>query len=207
MDTFEGDNEDPLSLHKYLYCHDNPVNKIDPSGHDGIELAIDFGMMGIMASMPNIVTVGKAVETLPEQGEKILIDRFNLAKTYLESRNVQHHGKNAASCIGVNQPIANFMSPLPSPWICRLEHRSHWYGFPISTLADHWAVVCRTGQGPTFRQLLFDYWGDRPAGENPNLWFRSHYEGILPGSYDIRMPRKQAPCDYGYLSIIPVGAN
>lgn len=26
MDTFQGYNEDPLSLHKYLYASDNPVN-------------------------------------------------------------------------------------------------------------------------------------------------------------------------------------
>jgi len=32
MDSFAGNNEDPQSLHKYLYCHANPVNAIDPSG-------------------------------------------------------------------------------------------------------------------------------------------------------------------------------
>jgi len=33
MDTFEGDQEQPLSLHKYLYCRADPVNGSDPSGH------------------------------------------------------------------------------------------------------------------------------------------------------------------------------
>jgi RHS repeat-associated protein len=32
-DSFEGNNEDPLSLHKYLYVADNPVNNTDPSGN------------------------------------------------------------------------------------------------------------------------------------------------------------------------------
>jgi hypothetical protein len=32
MDTFQGNNEDPLSLHKYLYCQDEPIDGTDPSG-------------------------------------------------------------------------------------------------------------------------------------------------------------------------------
>jgi RHS repeat-associated protein len=33
MDTNEGKTEDPISLHKYLYAGDNPVDHLDPSGH------------------------------------------------------------------------------------------------------------------------------------------------------------------------------
>ena len=32
MDSFAGSPQDPQSLHKYLYAHNNPVNNIDPSG-------------------------------------------------------------------------------------------------------------------------------------------------------------------------------
>jgi RHS repeat-associated protein len=32
MDSFAGNMQDPQSLHKYLYCHADPVNKLDPSG-------------------------------------------------------------------------------------------------------------------------------------------------------------------------------
>ena len=33
QDEYEGTNEEPQSLHKYLYAHNDPVNKIDPSGN------------------------------------------------------------------------------------------------------------------------------------------------------------------------------
>lgn len=32
MDPFPGNNQDPQSLHKYLYVHCNPINGLDPSG-------------------------------------------------------------------------------------------------------------------------------------------------------------------------------
>jgi len=34
MDSFEGSGDDPLSLHKYLYAGNEPINRIDPSGRD-----------------------------------------------------------------------------------------------------------------------------------------------------------------------------
>ena len=32
MDSYEGDQTKPISLHKYLYAHGDPVNNADPSG-------------------------------------------------------------------------------------------------------------------------------------------------------------------------------
>lgn len=32
-DSYAGKNEDPLSLNRYTYCHNNPIIGIDPSGH------------------------------------------------------------------------------------------------------------------------------------------------------------------------------
>jgi len=33
VDPFSGNYSDPQSLHKYLYCHANPINALDPSGN------------------------------------------------------------------------------------------------------------------------------------------------------------------------------
>jgi RHS repeat-associated protein len=33
MDPYAGNTHDPQSLHKYLYCHANPINRLDPTGY------------------------------------------------------------------------------------------------------------------------------------------------------------------------------
>ena len=47
MDTEEGDDDNPLSLHKYLYASASPVNRIDPSGNDDFDMA----SLGVSESM------------------------------------------------------------------------------------------------------------------------------------------------------------
>jgi RHS repeat-associated protein len=32
LDPYAGNMQDPQSLHKYLYCHNNPINGVDPTG-------------------------------------------------------------------------------------------------------------------------------------------------------------------------------
>jgi RNA polymerase sigma factor (TIGR02999 family) len=46
MDSFEGTHVDPLSLHKYLYAHANPINGWDPSGHE-------FNLVGTLSAVAN----------------------------------------------------------------------------------------------------------------------------------------------------------
>ncbi len=55
-----GNNEDPLSLHKYLYGADNPVDNDDPSGNDFESL--DVGdILSSFDAFPNLVTVKQAL--------------------------------------------------------------------------------------------------------------------------------------------------
>jgi hypothetical protein len=49
-DSYEGQSEDPASLHKYLYAASDPVNKIDPSGNSFLGQMYSIGsMMTVLA--------------------------------------------------------------------------------------------------------------------------------------------------------------
>ncbi len=44
-----GSNDDPISLHKYLYANADPVNNTDPSGHDSLgELMVSAGIESML---------------------------------------------------------------------------------------------------------------------------------------------------------------
>jgi RHS repeat-associated protein/uncharacterized repeat protein (TIGR01451 family) len=50
MDTYEGDPQAPLSLHKYLYAGANPVDHFDPSGKD-------FELGSVTTALGNALTI------------------------------------------------------------------------------------------------------------------------------------------------------
>jgi RHS repeat-associated protein len=56
MDSYEGSQSDPLSLHKYLYCNADPANLRDPGGHDGTlgELLVSTFIDTTLASMVSV---------------------------------------------------------------------------------------------------------------------------------------------------------
>lgn len=81
MDTFAGNNEDPLSLHKYLYCQDNPACLTDPLG---LEVSVYTHIVFYWApvwrhanirlypdatnDIPNILLQGQKWQTDPKDG-------------------------------------------------------------------------------------------------------------------------------------------
>jgi RHS repeat-associated protein len=54
MDTYEGDAESPLSLHKYLYASANPADRVDPTGYE--DLASLTVALGIGATIGGYAT-------------------------------------------------------------------------------------------------------------------------------------------------------
>ncbi len=62
QDTYEGSTSDPMSLHKYLYAHADPVGRMDPSGHFMLaEIAFAGNMIGTLATIA-VPTVTTAIE-------------------------------------------------------------------------------------------------------------------------------------------------
>ena len=45
QDPLEGNSDDPISLHRYLYANDDPANNVDPSGEETLcELSVSLGI-------------------------------------------------------------------------------------------------------------------------------------------------------------------
>jgi RHS repeat-associated protein len=55
MDPFAGNTQDPQSLHKYLYCHANPINGIDPAGEEFF--SISFSIVSTLIALAIILPV------------------------------------------------------------------------------------------------------------------------------------------------------
>ncbi len=63
MDDFAGSPQDPQSLHKYAYVHNNPVNTLDPTGKSMlINTLSTVQIIGTIMSvaMPSLITLGAA---------------------------------------------------------------------------------------------------------------------------------------------------
>jgi RHS repeat-associated protein len=54
MDTEEGNDQDPLSVHKYLYAEDDAVNNLDPSGNEIDEVIGSLVVSATINTMPTL---------------------------------------------------------------------------------------------------------------------------------------------------------
>ena len=60
MDSDEGDQEDPLTIHKYTFVSNNPLNLNDPAGNDPdvAEINISFDAGSILSAEPHLIPYG-----------------------------------------------------------------------------------------------------------------------------------------------------
>jgi RHS repeat-associated protein len=58
-DSYEGDPQSAISLHKYLYALSDPINRADPSGHDSIdELMFAAAISVTLTTLSNVLITG-----------------------------------------------------------------------------------------------------------------------------------------------------
>jgi hypothetical protein len=101
MDTAEGDQEDPISLHKYLYCRANPVNGSDPSGHqDDMEELGDEESSSSLDALPNLASIQMILGTGGPDVTQILNRTLNDVSTNFAKHWTPDQRQQAESRIG-----------------------------------------------------------------------------------------------------------
>jgi len=60
MDDYAGSSQDPQSLHKYLYCHANPINNLDPTGT--MSLAMGITIAGAISTIIGGIMIGVGIK-------------------------------------------------------------------------------------------------------------------------------------------------
>ena len=115
MDTFEGNQNDPLSLHKYLYCQDNPVNMVDPSGRDGT---------GTAAGLGGTITIGGILEGLT-------LPAISGARLWAMT-------KIGVTAVAITATLSGDRSQAPNAMRLQLQegHNFHYWSVPIVARAN-----------------------------------------------------------------------
>jgi hypothetical protein len=73
MDTWNGNSQDPVTLHKYLYANVNPVSYTDPSGRFGLaEASVTMEIVSLLTQMQ----VDNGLNVLGSQGADVESAQF-----------------------------------------------------------------------------------------------------------------------------------
>jgi hypothetical protein len=94
MDSYEGTQEEPLSLHKYLYASGNPINLSDPSGMESIASALmSMTMLGGQFAQISPASVGSLSSARPLL--QVAVDIVELFNARSDAAKVDEYLKTA----------------------------------------------------------------------------------------------------------------
>jgi hypothetical protein len=129
MDQFDGDDEDPSTLHRYVYASDEPNDRLDPSGND------DFGIGGLGSFDLGVIADGSfgsgiALGDTRAQGSIVVSGSFaNLPNTFSSGEPPQACGADADAC---TEYLVDWMYPSSDPLSMTMKlkglHTTYFHG-------------------------------------------------------------------------------
>ncbi len=206
-DPARGSNSDPRSLHKYLYCVGDPIDRIDPSGLMSIsEASVVVAVSGILASMASLGFLSyKTLHNLPSTAFSTMPDAALIG--YEGSVNVGHFAGRLNAGLGVATSLLNLLGgvdvlvPFSSPRLWIYGYAGVGIGLEVSDIVEGGSLSAHVGlvwnaktpnayKGPFFCTSLtggsvnFGRWGF-PAGNVSLCSSRDEISG-LPGAYALQ---------------------
>jgi len=99
QDQMDGTPQDPLNLHKYAYCQNNPVSMHDPSGNQGDICSMTFAMsiadiVETAMDVHMIWTAGKMITEYATASESLQQIESQPAKPGVDTATIIVHGVN-----------------------------------------------------------------------------------------------------------------
>jgi len=136
QDQVDGTPDDPLNLHKYAYCQNNPVNMHDPSGNQGDICSMTFAMgIGSMLDSLYSGTIGKVGDMLQTSAEASAgsINHIESDSSKSDTATIIIHGVEGADIggghkYGWSKPFQNNLST-NSPAFSSLPLNHDFYEF------------------------------------------------------------------------------
>lgn len=114
MDSYEGTQTDPLSLHKYLYAHANPVMMTDPSGHFSLgEINVVGAIRTTLFMMNTVGAISNAKQTArySVSAFEAISDDDPWNATLSIAGAVMHGGLTAMNVLGMKSFMASIGPP------------------------------------------------------------------------------------------------
>jgi RHS repeat-associated protein len=158
MDPYAGNTQDPQSLHKYTYCHNDPVNYVDPAGEAELlaeQLTVSMVMAEMMTAMIPYIKLSLVALTLAAT----ICIIHDLAQQYIEAGMTEAAEKIRSNTQVVIRAIDDVATALGKA-VKQLRKLKFFpiiksmtpdiYAFNVTALTTHpwWFMLSYVGVGP-----------------------------------------------------------
>jgi RHS repeat-associated protein len=161
QDQQDGTPNDPLSLHKYAYCQNDPVNMRDPSGNEGdlismslsmtiadiVEVAMDVHTVWTLGSLiTESIVANESIDQIESQSATPGVDTATIIVHGVAGHvNGWSRGKDTSDPTPFQQDLGNDASKTPMPVDPHSQPLNHdfyefdWGGFSVGGIP--WTII------------------------------------------------------------------